>query len=227
MKITHIYHSGFLVELEHTLLLLDYYRGALPPLPPQKALYVFVSHSHADHYSPAIWALQKQHPNLWYVLHSQVPTQPGARVLQVECRREYRLDKLTIGTLLSTDQGCAFTVLAEGKRFYHAGDLNWWHWQGEPDADNTWQDETFHAELAHIAGQPFDYAFVPLDPRQESNAWWGFADFLKACPRPYVFPMHYGDDRPAMLAYLSLPQLKPYLNRIVTDPVFESKEDTP
>lgn len=45
MKITYIGHSGFLVELSHTLLLFDYYRGKIPPLPKEKELFVFVSPS--------------------------------------------------------------------------------------------------------------------------------------------------------------------------------------
>ncbi len=27
----------------------------------------------------------------------------------------------------------------ENQTIYHAGDLNWWHWQGEPQADNDYQ----------------------------------------------------------------------------------------
>ena len=43
MRVTHIFHSGFLVELPHTLLLFDYWQGELPPLAPDKPLFVFVS----------------------------------------------------------------------------------------------------------------------------------------------------------------------------------------
>lgn len=44
MKITHVYHSCFLVELEHSLLLFDWYKRDLPVLPADKKLYVFCSH---------------------------------------------------------------------------------------------------------------------------------------------------------------------------------------
>ena len=30
MKITHIYHSGFAVELTHCILIFDWYKGVLP-----------------------------------------------------------------------------------------------------------------------------------------------------------------------------------------------------
>ena len=59
MKITHVYHSCFLAELEHSLLLFDWYKRDLPVLPADKKLYVFCSHVHEDHYNAQIWDLQK------------------------------------------------------------------------------------------------------------------------------------------------------------------------
>ena len=58
MKITFIEHSGFMVEMERTVLLFDYYQGEIPAFDKEKTLYVFVSHSHADHYNPVIWKLK-------------------------------------------------------------------------------------------------------------------------------------------------------------------------
>ena len=51
MKITHIYHSGFVIELESTVLIFDWYSGELPDFDPGKKVFVFVTHGHADHYS--------------------------------------------------------------------------------------------------------------------------------------------------------------------------------
>ena len=56
MKITHIYHSGFVIELERTVLIFDWYEGDLPEFDPDKKVYVFVTHCKADHYSPRIWS---------------------------------------------------------------------------------------------------------------------------------------------------------------------------
>ena len=216
MQVTHIYHSGFLVELPHTLLLFDYWRGPLPPLDPGKPLFVFVSHRHPDHCDPAIWRLAERHPAVSYILDRGAPARRAERLLAVEPRQRYRWQGLEVETLRSTDEGCAFLVRAEGVALYHAGDLNWWHWEGEPEADNAWHDRAFHEELDRVRGRRFDLAFLPLDPRQEGNAWWGFADFLQACPCRHVFPMHYGEDKAAMLACLRRPELAPWLPRIHT-----------
>jgi hypothetical protein len=57
----------------------------------------------------------------------------------------------------------------EGKVIYHAGDLNWWHWNGEPDEDNVYYKETFLKEMKYLEGKEIDVAFMLLDPRQEDK----------------------------------------------------------
>ena len=57
MKVTFIEHSGFMVEMEQNVLLFDYYQGEIPSFDGSKTLYVFASHSHADHYDPAIFII--------------------------------------------------------------------------------------------------------------------------------------------------------------------------
>lgn len=222
MNITHIFHDGFLVELEHTLLLFDYYQGSLPELNPKKPLFVFVSHRHYDHYTPAIWELCNQHPCVRYVVYHDVTDQCNDSILPVEYHQTYHWNGISIETLRSTDEGCAFIVTAEGKTFYHAGDLNWWHWEGEPQADNDWHNQAFHDELLRIKGRTFDCAFLPLDPRQQDNAWWGFVDFLKNCACRHVFPMHYFNSKSEMLAYLNLSELAPFLANIHTESQWQS-----
>ena len=49
MRVTHIYHSGFAVELPACTLLFDWYTGELPQLRRDLPLVVFVSHEHSDH----------------------------------------------------------------------------------------------------------------------------------------------------------------------------------
>jgi L-ascorbate metabolism protein UlaG (beta-lactamase superfamily) len=218
MLVRALFNSGFLVELSRCILLFDYYRGALPPF-PDKDIFVFVSHRHPDHYNRAVWELEKQYPNVYYVLYQDVTERRRGNVLRVSCRQNYRFQELEIETLASTDQGCAFLVTAEGKQLYHAGDLNWWHWEGEPDAQNQWQEENFKREITRLKGRHLDCAFLPLDPRLGDSAWWGFLEVLKTCRIDAVFPMHYFHDRAGMLSYLELPQLQPYRNIIFTEPV--------
>ena len=128
MKITYIAHSGFLVELAHTLFLFDYYQGEIPALPPEKPLYVFASHRHPDHFNPEIFDLARGRENAFFVLshdiwRSRVPEELRERTAHLKAGARWQRDGVEVDTLRSTDEGVAFLVRAEGKAFYHAGDL--------------------------------------------------------------------------------------------------------
>lgn len=55
MKITYVHHSGFLAETDCAYYLFDYEKGHLPEMDVTKPIFVFASHSHGDHYNPAIF----------------------------------------------------------------------------------------------------------------------------------------------------------------------------
>ncbi len=58
MQVTHIFHSGFFVETAQADFLFDWWKGTLPARADQrKPFYVFVSHSHGDHYirTSSVW----------------------------------------------------------------------------------------------------------------------------------------------------------------------------
>lgn len=185
MKVTHIYHSGCLVELENHVLLFDYYKGDLN-INEDKPLYVFVSHSHYDHFNKDIFQLN--HPNVTYILSSSI--QYNYHAYYLENNQDYQINDLTIHTLLSTDEGCAFIVEVENKIIYHAGDLNWWHWEGEPDEDNNYQRITYQQQI-NLIKQSIDIAFVVVDSRQEKDYLLGLQYFLNHTKTKYIFPIHY------------------------------------
>ncbi len=92
----------------------------------------------------------------------------------------YDLDNGTqIVTLLSNDSGVAFIVRTREGTVYHAGDLNDWYWEGEPEADNQRLTSAYRAEIRKIKGMHFDAAFVPVDPRQEEHYADGILYFLE------------------------------------------------
>ncbi|MCI1722853.1 MAG: MBL fold metallo-hydrolase [Lachnospiraceae bacterium] len=72
MQIRYIYHDGFLVELEKTVLLFDYWKGNLPPIDPGKQLCVFASHVHPDHFSFEIFRLREKYPDVQYFLGNDI-----------------------------------------------------------------------------------------------------------------------------------------------------------
>ena len=188
MKVTFIEHSGFMVEMEQNVLLFDYYQGEIPSFDGSKTLYVFASHSHADHYNPMIWNLKEQYKNVHYILSDDIKDNKGAVVMKAHEKKE--VAGIEIETLRSNDMGVAFLVKAEGKMIYHAGDLNWWHWNGEPEEDNEYYKKTFQDEMKYLEGKKIDLAFMLLDPRQEDKYCWGMNYFLEHTDSKVVFPMH-------------------------------------
>lgn len=93
-------------------------------------------------------------------------------------------------TLKSTDAGVAFLVYTEGQTIYHAGDLNWWHWEGEPPQYNNNMAANFKREIGKLAGVAIDVAFLPLDPRLEKAYARGFVHVLETARVENAFPMH-------------------------------------
>jgi len=240
MKVTYIHHSGYMVELEKSILLFDWWKGDLPVIDPEKDLYVFVSHGHEDHYSENIWALRETYP-VQYILFEEIASEQGngrnmqgtdrGDILRVVPHQEYDLpgygvrtaganagaDGLHIETLLSTDQGVAFLVQTEGKTIYHAGDLNIWYWDDEPEEDNCWQVETYKEEMKRLAGKHIDVAFVPMDPRLGDHAVCAAACFLERNDCDVMFPMHYWERMKKIREYLKDPRIVPYQDIICTE----------
>lgn len=216
MRITYLGHSGFLVETKEHYLLFDYYTGKLPVFLPIKNLTVFVSHSHRDHYNKDIFALSGGRDAVTYVLSKDIRRKQAEELVRgengllfVRSHDTYTLyeEHMTIETLHSTDAGVAFLVTVTEKngkvyRFYHAGDLNLWKWEGESKAHNNNMEANYRREMALIKGRQFDAAFVPLDPRLERFAFGGMDLFLESAKADVVFPMHFWKQPEIIREYL-------------------------
>ena len=220
MRVTHIYHSGFAIELPACTLLFDWYTGELPRIRRDLPLVVLVSHGHSDHYGQCIWPLREQFPDVRYVLDKGVAADApsGARVTAVEPHESYELrlgttagaapSSLCVESLESNDEGVAFLARSCGTSIYFSGDLNSWQWR-RPAEQNAASEKFFRTELSRIASGPVDLAFVPLDPRLADPAA-GIAAFMDVVGARAIFPMHYRDDAAAARALMSDARLAPY-----------------
>lgn len=198
MKITYIGHSGFLAETKDCYYLFDYYKGSVPALDPKKPVIVFCSHFHHDHFNPEIFRLLSgMGMSVEAVLAKDIGENrypAGVPVTKAYHDKTYTLHSGTVvTTLLSTDSGVAFLVRTNEGVLYHAGDLNDWYWQGEPEEDNRQMTSRYRKEIDKLKGIRIDAAFVPLDPRQESHYADGLLYFLKSVDCNTVYPMHYWD----------------------------------
>ena len=195
IRVTYLGHSGFLVETQEMYFLFDYYKGEFPRFDKDKKMLVFASHAHYDHYGKAIYGLREQFKNLSYILSSDIPVEEGDDVFRIGPCEEKVIAGCRIRTIRSNDQGVAFLVKdGEGHTFYHAGDLNWWHWEGEPDEYNKGMRRSYQAEINKLQPERIDAAFVPVDPRLGEQYCWGIDCFMKRTRTKYVFPMHFWEN---------------------------------
>ena len=195
MRVRYLGHSGFLLEMEDALFLFDYYQGSLPEMDSEKALFVFVSHVHYDHYNPDILKLRRQRQNIWYLFSDDVPMPDEQKqVIRLSPEEERRVNGIRVRTLPSTDEGVAFWIEYHGIVIYHAGDLNWWHWEGEPDSYNEHMKTAYLKEIEKLKDTPIDVAFVPVDPRLGEQYYYGIDGFAKRVDAKALIPMHcWGD----------------------------------
>lgn len=227
MKVIYIGHSGFYIEFREHAFLIDYYKGRIPEIPEGKKLFVLASHAHSDHFTPGIFRLAGR-KRICYLLSSDITGEelPEAELHFLEPGMQYRFpdgdDAVYVRTLKSTDEGVAFDIVCEGVRIYHAGDLNWWHWNEEGEEWNSWVKEAYQKEIDSLmengivhGGLPIHAAFLPLDPRQEDAFYLGFDYFMRNMGADYAFPMHFWQQPQIIGTLLERPESAPYRDRIM------------
>jgi len=202
MKAEFLGHSGFWVELEQVVLLFDWWKGSLPIKEKGKPIYVFISHAHEDHCNPAVFSLYDGKNDVRFFLGEDIvldetlcsrwelTPQMVQQCTIVHTNEIIRLENLTVTGLKSTDEGVAFLVETGDKVIYHAGDLNWWHWEGEPDWWNQEMEQKFKEYTAPLKGRHIDLAMLPLDPRLGGAYDRAMLYYLQLAEIGCCLPMH-------------------------------------
>lgn len=185
------------METDSRVFIFDYYKGKLPYFDSSKPVIVFSSHAHSDHYNPDIFKMLRTSGarNIIAVLSVDIPREKlphDTNMLIVQGGKDYLLPGgEEIRTLFSTDEGVAFLIRTDEGTFFHSGDLNDWRWEGESDQYNKEMVKRFRNEIDKLNCIHIDYAFVPLDPRQEKYTGEGLLYFLQNVSADNVYPMHY------------------------------------
>lgn len=210
-KVTYIAHSGFSVEVGTVVLLFDYYRGVMPSFGEADKVYVFASHGHHDHFNFEIFSLYEKYTDVSYILSSDITKKYKPKYLQgkmglsAECCESitglaagevYEDASIRVQAIPSTDIGVAFVVTdkASGCVIYHAGDLNWWTWEGESSQQYAARTKAFQDDVECLKEYDIDIAFLPLDPRQKDRFFLGFDYVMQNVSVKKAYPMHCWDD---------------------------------
>ena len=192
-------HSGWAVRTANHLLIFDYYKP--DPAPDQPGLangwivpaeikdlpvIVFISHSHADHYSPTVFDWKKEIQNITYITGFKPEGKDGYSLLPAHEKKAMK--GIEIIPIESNDSGQGYFVQADGVTIFHPGD----HANRQRDFSGP-----FKKEIDFLADQGLkaDILFVPV-------SGCGFGDIVAVKKGDYymmdrlsarhVFPMHAG-----------------------------------
>ena len=211
LRITHYYHSGFSVEADDLLFVFDYWRGEkqelhgrLQIMPEQlskyRHVYVFISHEHIDHLDPVVFTW-KDSASITYIVSSDMPV--GTRGKRMAPGDTLELEpQVSVTAFDSTDLGVSFLLNIQGKKIFHAGDLNFWHWRDESSLKEIEEAEMeFIRAVKPISKESVDIAFFPVDPRQGTMFEAGANYFILQVKPRLLIPMHYFHKTEIILEY--------------------------
>ncbi len=216
VMVTHIYHSGVMIETESKLLIIDYFHEkdsfeqqeflALLKQHSNKDFYYFVTHGHKDHFNRSILTSQFQslYGTTYYIFSEDLKHHKGAFDTVTLCGpdEDFSVGELNIKTFGSTDQGVSYLIesLSDNTLLFHSGDLNWWHWKSFSNKELEQEKNDFLEEVIKLQEHlkekniTLDLAFVPVDPRLEEFYHLAGKIFLEEIKPVRLFPLHFRDN---------------------------------
>jgi L-ascorbate metabolism protein UlaG (beta-lactamase superfamily) len=192
MKINHLYHSGILIETEKQQLFFDVISDVEAMIDASKSVFFFVSHAHGDHYAPEIFSYQSSRTN--YIISNDVSCKLVENLIFVEPNQIYYIEEMEITTYESTDKGVSFIVKIEGKVIFHAGDLNWWHWENSTKEEQMEEEVNYKKIVDKIEDIYIDFAFIPVDPRLGEAYYYAAKYFLDTKKVGFMIPIHFREN---------------------------------
>ncbi len=215
LKITHIYHSGVMIETNSELIIIDYFHedGAFDEKifldylsQSAKDFFYFVTHGHEDHFTEKILtpSFQSPHGNTQYIVSNDLAHLKDAHKNIISCSpyEEFQVAGLHVSSFGSTDQGVSYLIEIQNSEalVFHSGDLNWWHWDHFSEEEKLQEKQDFFNELQKIQAklliknQPLNVAFVPVDPRLKESYYLAGDAFLASLQPVKLFPLHFRQD---------------------------------
>lgn len=203
MELTYIYHSGFAIEDKDFTILIDYYKDTAEHYVTEHLLnkpghfYLLSSHAHVDHFNPEVLSWKALRPDIRYIFSEDIRAAGQACFHDAVFLRkgeEWNDDLIKIRAFGSTDAGISFLIDINGKRIFHAGDLNNWHWSEESTSEEIEKAETdylYELETLARATDYVDLAMFPVDPRLGKDYMRGARQFIDRIETKQFAPMHF------------------------------------
>ena len=211
----YIYHSAFVIELEKSILIFDFYKFPNNTKKEKeeffnrfikrndKKVYIFSTHSHSDHFNKEILTWLEMNENIKYILSDDIRIYKNKNFYFTKEDDSFELDNLKISTFGSTDLGSSFYINTENKNIFHSGDLHFWHWEDDTPKEEKTMYDAYIFQLEKIKKfDRIDIAFVPVDPRLGVNTLEGVELFYKILKPKIIIPMHFSDDYSQMKNFI-------------------------
>ena len=201
MDIVYLLNSGFLVRDENVLLVFDDYEDPAGIVDAAydrggfDRLYVFATHAHFDHFSTHIRAYAPKTTRYIFssdIKHTKrVKIFPTSKITYMKRYSEWQDDAVKVWSYDSTDVGTSFRVeLPSGKKVFHAGDFNWWHWEDDTPENIELAEKAFKRQVKRLKGMEADVAFFPVDGRLGAAQERGAIDFVARAEVKGLVAMH-------------------------------------
>ena len=210
MRLVYIYHSGFALEADGFSILIDYFKDSDPDpakgyvrselLKRAGTLYILASHFHPDHFNPEVLKWKEQKPDIKYIFSKDILKRRRAKAddaIYLKKGDAYQDELLTIKAFGSTDVGISFLIETEGRRIFHAGDLNNWHWSEESTEEEIRKaNGDFLAEVKYLKEKVpnIDLVLFPMDRRMGKDYMKGAKQFIEQIKTTIFVPMHFSED---------------------------------
>jgi L-ascorbate metabolism protein UlaG (beta-lactamase superfamily) len=194
----YLLHCGYAVKTRSKVLIFDYVRTTrrAPDTPPVLSLatgrinpaeikdldvYVFVSHSHEDHYDPVILDWQDQVDNLTYIFGWQA-TDDSSHYHLVGPRASLQIDDMSVYTIncRSGVPEVAYLVKTDGLTIFFQGDYK--------------SDSVADIDYLLEKCDTVDMAFLGAHTRRWRDGSARIVRIMERLRPEVVFPMHYGGE---------------------------------
>lgn len=219
IRLTYIFHSGFVVETAAGILVFDYWLDLANVLPKclsrrgGRHVYVFASHFHKDHFTKDIFGWkQSLGSDVTYILSKDIlkhsRADKGEADVWLAKGGTWADENIQVTATGSNDSGVSWIVETGGNRIFHAGDLCNWYARfladgnkyrqpyseelGE-DIDPVAEEKRFLGELKDIQkiAKGFDLVMFPVDGRIGNGYTLGARQFIERFQVGMFVPMHF------------------------------------
>ena len=220
MRLTYIFHSGFVLETDGCILVFDYWmdpagvmRRVIHPH-VAKPVYVFASHFHENHFITDIfrWRAENPHVGFIYILSKDILRHRGAQKEDADVWLAkggvWEDGVVRVSATGSNDSGVSWVVETGGRRLFHAGDLcNWYaRFLTDNSPEGTIYSEEFGTDIDPVAEEKrflgelkdirkiadgFDVVMFPVDGRIGNGYTLGARQFIGRFKVGLFVPMHF------------------------------------